>query len=391
MSHFNTPRSHIAVLGGGILGVSTAVHALREGASVVLVTAEGLASGASGRSLSWLNSAGVRSDAYHALRVTGIDRYRTLFARDPESDWLRFDGGVYWMRNEAAERLQQRHEYEHGHAYESHLVQAADLPSEVGTVRKDAVSGAAIVNPGEGWVSLPHLIDFLMEEFDRLGGTLVTNAGISTVQIEAGRATGIITADGTVHPAEAVLVACGAWTPQVMERLGITIPDGSPLSMLVVTEPAEHGLKSVLNTPRAAVRPNPESTLAIDHDWYEEQIVEDEHGNATIDESAVHELVQEAARLIDGTPELVPASWKLGRKPIPGDGEPVLGEVAKLPGCYVAFSHSGATVGLIAGELLASELVSGKPHPMLAAFTPDRFSSDDATPEASPSAMVAPL
>ena len=40
---------------------------------------------------------------------------------------------------------------------------------------------------------------------------------------------------------------------------------------------------------------------------------------------------------------------------------------------YVAFSHSGATLGLIVGELLAQEILSGEPHPMLATFRPRRF------------------
>jgi glycine/D-amino acid oxidase-like deaminating enzyme len=63
----------------------------------------------------------------------------------------------------------------------------------------------------------------------------------------------------------------------------------------------------------------------------------------------------------------------VGYKPIPGDGEPVLGQTSRVPGCFVAFSHSGATLGLIAGELLADEILSGQRHPLLAAFNPDRF------------------
>lgn len=34
---------HVAVIGGGILGVSTAVHLLRQGASVTLLSEQGLA------------------------------------------------------------------------------------------------------------------------------------------------------------------------------------------------------------------------------------------------------------------------------------------------------------------------------------------------------------
>ena len=85
----STPSTkRVAVIGGGILGVSTAVHLLREGASVILLPERGLASEASGRSLSWLNSAGERSTQYHKLRLAGIDRYRTLFAADPNREWL---------------------------------------------------------------------------------------------------------------------------------------------------------------------------------------------------------------------------------------------------------------------------------------------------------------
>jgi glycine/D-amino acid oxidase-like deaminating enzyme len=63
----------------------------------------------------------------------------------------------------------------------------------------------------------------------------------------------------------------------------------------------------------------------------------------------------------------------VGPKPIPGDGEPVVGELPGISGYHVAFTHSGATVGLILGELLADEVVTGRRSPLLEAFRPDRF------------------
>jgi glycine/D-amino acid oxidase-like deaminating enzyme len=39
----------------------------------------------------------------------------------------------------------------------------------------------------------------------------------------------------------------------------------------------------------------------------------------------------------------------------------------------VAFTHSGATLGLIAGELIAEEVVQRAPHPLLDPFRPGRF------------------
>ncbi|HKS03126.1 MAG TPA: FAD-binding oxidoreductase [Arthrobacter sp.] len=370
----STATKHVAIIGGGILGVSTAVHLLREGAAVTLLTERGLASEATGRSLSWLNSAGERSTPYHQLRVAGVDRYRTLFASDPGREWLQFGGGLMWNAGGQRAATEARHAYEKSIGYDSKLLTPGDIAGVTPGIDAGAVPENAIYNPGEGWVSLPDLVDFLMEEFHRRGGKLVLNAGKSSVVVNGGQAVGVETADGETYDADAVLVACGAATPAVIAPLGVEIPNGSPVSMLVLTKPVEHDVRAVMNTPRAAVRPNPGSTFALDHDWYEEHITEHADGSFSIPDDVVHELADEAAKLVAGNPELKPASWKIGYKPIPGDGEPVLGELGQVRGCFVAFTHSGATLGLVVGELLAGEILTGDKHPMLATFRPARFS-----------------
>lgn len=77
--------------------------------------------------------------------------------------------------------------------------------------------------------------------------------------------------------------------------------------------------------------------------------------------------------MLEGNPTLELHGIGIGPKPIPGDGEPVLGEIDDIPGCHVAFSHSGATLGLIVGELLAYEIATGSRHPMLETFRASRF------------------
>src|SRR3954469_1514563 len=85
-------QPRVAVLGGGVLGSSTAAALAARGAAVTLLTEGDLASGASGRSLSWLNSSGPYSPAYHRLRLLGLQRYRE---QEPVP-WLRFDGALRW-------------------------------------------------------------------------------------------------------------------------------------------------------------------------------------------------------------------------------------------------------------------------------------------------------
>lgn len=360
------------VLGGGIIGVSAATHLARRGVAVRLVTDAEPASGASGRSLSWLNSAGERSKPYHELRMAGIDRYRTLFATDPTREWLRFDGALYWPAADEAQAAADRHEYEARHGYDSHFVTRESVAAHTDDVDPAAMAADGVFNPGEGWVSLPHLIEHLLEEFTAAGGELVTGAGRSEVLVEDGRAVGVRTAAGKEIAGDAVVVACGPQTPEVVAPLGVSIGDASPLSMVAISEPLAEPVSTVMNTPRAAIRPNPGGTVAVDHDWYEESI-RTVDGGYEIDEEVVDELMEEAAKLLDGVESLTKASWKIGKKPIPGDGEPVFGELEAVPGCYAAFTHSGATLGLLSGELIAYELTTGAKHPMLETFRPERF------------------
>src|SRR5699024_6296797 len=165
------------VLGGGSLGTSIATHLARAGVQVTLATAGQLCDGASGRSLSWLTSAGDRSPAYHALRVLGVDRYRTLFATDPPRDWLRFTGGVWWDADETSASARARHADEVARGYDSHLLTGEDVVGAFPGVDAGAVIGEAVVNPGEGWVSLPHLVEHLAAELTERGGEIRTGLG----------------------------------------------------------------------------------------------------------------------------------------------------------------------------------------------------------------------
>src|SRR4051812_3638450 len=184
------PAKRVAIIGGGILGAPTAVHLLREGASVTLLTERGLASEASGRSLSWLNSAGERSTPYHQLRLAGVDRYRTLFASDPGREWLQFGGGLMWNAQGQQAATEARHAYEKSIGYDSKLLAPEDISAVTPGIDAGAVPENAIFNPGEGWVSLPDLVDYLMEEFHARGGELVLNAGKASVIVDGGLATG---------------------------------------------------------------------------------------------------------------------------------------------------------------------------------------------------------
>ena len=367
--------SSALVIGAGIFGVSTGVHLARRGIRVTILNDGIPANGASGRSLSWLNSARTRSEPYHRLRMAGIDRYRTLSARSPDADWLRFDGGLTWDADDEKNEIATAYRYETSIGYDAQHLAATAVPGVTPGIDARAITApGAIFNPGEGWVDLPTLIGLLLKEFATLGGILVTEQGAARVLVENGRAVGAETTAGGRFTADAIVLATGPAVPKMAADAGQIISDGTPVALLVQTKPLAHPLRAVLNTPRVAVRPAPGGTFSLDADWAADEGVNiRQDGSYEIDGSVVEALLHEASNVMEGNPKLEVASIGVGGKPIPGDGEPVVGALKAIPGCYVVFSHSGATLGLIVGELLAYEVATGAEHPMLATFRPGRF------------------
>jgi glycine/D-amino acid oxidase-like deaminating enzyme len=350
---------HVAVLGGGVLGVSTAAQLAERGVAVTLVTDGPLASGASGRSLSWLNSAADRSPAYHQLRMTGIDRYRTLAAALPDVPWLRFDGGVFW--GERAERIAAHHRAVGYEVRRVDQVPGIAVPAD-----------GAYLNPGEGWVDLPSLIRHMTSRFIAAGGRLLAEVGEARPLVVDDHVRGVRLADGSTVEADAVLVATGATVPGLLAELGVPILDQDSPAALVRTQPVDVDVRVVVNAPRVSLRPAPDGRLVVGAGWLDDELVRDEHG-VTVPEERVPDLLAEASAVLAGHPPLVPDTVHAGPRPMPDDDEPVLGRVDGIAGLHVAFTHSGATLGLIGGELVADEIVSGTTHPLLDPFRPDRF------------------
>ncbi|MEL0626354.1 FAD-binding oxidoreductase [Salinibacterium amurskyense] len=375
--NFSSTAKRVGIIGGGIFGVSTALQLAKLGVEVTLINDGPLSNGASGRSLAWLNSANFRSREYHELRVMGIDRWRTFLAQRPNTaEFLKFDGGLTWEIDGAGDKLRSVLDYEHSIGYDGQWLSADEVATVAPGVDLSAVSAeGAVFNPGEGWVDLPRVIALLVEDFIALGGTVIENAGESRIVVADDKVTGVATADGHVIDVDAALLATGPSVPYAMRDLGVPMGDESPVALLLFTKPVDTKLKAVLNTPRIAVRPTPEGGLALDSGWSEEEITVHEDGTFEYLESTVQGLLAEASKVLEGNPTLEVESIGAGRKPIPGGGEPVFGELTQISGYFVAFSHSGATQGLFVPELLAREIAFGIESPLLKNFRPGRYSA----------------
>ncbi len=363
------------VMGGGVIGTSIAAQLAEAGGEVTLITSGRLGDGASGRSLAWLNSFWSIEPAYQRIRTLGIDRYRSLAARrEDAADHLAFDGGLTWAPvGDRGHRAHFPELRDTGYAVEWLA------PDQVSTVTPGVDPAAinpdgAAWAPGEGWVDLPWLIRLLADRLVAAGGEILTGRGRCRPIITQGRVIGVQTAAGDRHDADVVVIATGPSGPGMLAQLGVTVPDATPAAALVMTGPVEHRLRAVLNTPRVAIRPAPGGRLAMDSAWSEEAVTIDEQGTASVTDDVVRGLLAEGSAVLEGHPVLRAASVGVGLKPVPGgDGQSIVGAVPGVDGAHVVFTHSGATLGLILGELLAGQILDDRVHPLLAPFGVDRY------------------
>jgi sarcosine oxidase subunit beta len=215
-----TPTADAVVIGAGIAGISTAWHLRRAGLSVILIDAEGPASGASGRNpgFLWLQSKAAGPTMDLALRLR---RFAEDFARARGDDSFRACGGLVLWRDPEAEPA--------ARAYAADRA-AAGLPIELldrVAVRELApevgpeVSGG-VWNPLDAHQASAAFARGLTEEACRNGVTLLAPARATELLMTGDRCHGVRLADGTAIHAGLTVLATGA--APLLDGAGITLP-----------------------------------------------------------------------------------------------------------------------------------------------------------------------
>ncbi|MFI1092308.1 NAD(P)/FAD-dependent oxidoreductase [Streptomyces sp. NPDC020917] len=333
--------SGLVVVGAGVVGASVAYHAARAGAAVTLVDAGRPGAGVTGNSFAWIGASGLRTGPAAALRASATDEYRRLGAELPGLP-VTWSGSLSWGTADGAP--------EAGPGQE--IVSAATVATLEPALRQPPEW--AVWAPGDGAVDPVGVTERLVAGARAHGAVVRPDTPVTAVRRDAaGRVAGVETAAGPVCGATVVLAA-GVATAALAAPLGIHVPvDPSPATLFGFRAPAglvrtvvnnrDFDLRQVAADRLIAAADAPERTLA-----------------------AVRSTFRGA-----GNVELL--SSRVGVRPMPADGEPIVGPVADVPGLYVAVLHSAVTLAPAVGRLVARELVDGAVEPLLAGCRLDRF------------------
>ena len=134
--------------------------------------------------------------------------------------------------------------------------------------------------------------------------------------------------------------------------------------------PAAPGLSRMMHTPDVDLRPHTAGQVHLE--------APDVHADLHTGEPALgdlaRELLRRAQRVTGALDSAEVTGYRVCVRPMPVDGQSIVGWLPGVEGLYVAVTHSGVTLGAHLAELMTSELTTGAAVPELAPYRPGRFS-----------------
>jgi glycine/D-amino acid oxidase-like deaminating enzyme len=379
----------VLVVGGGVIGVATALCCAEAGLTVRLLERANLAAEASGRNQGLV--IGPHPPAMAQLAEAGLRRYLELhevsggafaFDRDDHGCLLVSDAegdaaiaGAGHPADDPAPR---------GDVLVGDALHAVE-PQLGSGVRQAVLLPARRVDPGA-------LVVAMAAAARRAGADLRTGCEVKDLIVAGDRVLGVLADDGAHHAATTVLAA-GPWTGRVGRRLPFDVPIDGVRGWVAVTRPAPFRLrhaiedagwgaaKAGLRAPTVAELANgqhPPAAIAglVQQDHAGRvllgaslQVAAGEHASG---EEALAEIARRAVELVPPLAGLPVADVRTCRRPLSADGLPLHGPVPGMAGVVLACGHgsTGITWGGGSGEAVARGIVEGVWDP---ALTPARF------------------
>jgi D-amino-acid dehydrogenase len=226
----------------------------------------------------------------------------------------------------------------------------------------------------EGMIVDPYRFVLEMaDRADRRGALIRSGTDVREIRSERGRVAGVRTASGEFVEADAVVLATGAYSPELMASLGCPLPIQPAKGYhadRARDDPRTPNLRVPCLLGERAVFCSP-----MDDRVRFAGTLEFSGLNLDLRRDRLRQL-DAAARRYFTSPDLSdPVSEWCGLRPCTPDGLPAIGSVPGYAGAYVATGHAmlGLTLGPVTGSLLADMVIGGAASPGIEAFRPERF------------------
>jgi sarcosine oxidase subunit beta len=367
------PRVEIAIVGGGVMGLSIAYHLARRGMTDVLVLERGyLAEGASGR-----NGGGVRQQWSTEINIRlmqeSVDLCRRFAVDLGVNVWFR-QGGYLFLARSAKEvaRLEKNIAIQNRCGVATRMLDPQAAREIVPELDLTGIVGAAY-NSSDGILFPWPFMWGYARQASAHGVRICTKTAVNALTKED-RGYALDTSRGRVI-ARRVINACGAWSPELAKMIGVTIPTWPIRHEICSSEPLKPFLKPMVSELSSGL--------------YCSQSMRGEivggvtipgHGSTYAMGSTLEFLATYARRLARLMPILgdikILRQWAGPYDQSP-DGNPIVGASPGHPDFFLAcgFVGHGFMMAPIVGKLYAEWLTGGAPHEIFERYTLGRFES----------------
>jgi glycine/D-amino acid oxidase-like deaminating enzyme len=355
-----TMKKSIAIIGGGVIGLSAAYHLARRGARVTVIDGATPGGGATAGSFAWINAASMNgSTDYYRLRLQSLLELQR-FERDLALP-VKHGGRLEWRDDE-------------GDLAREYAI-LAGLGYAVQWLDREDVSGLepALIDPPERAVftalesSLDPevMISCLVAGAERLGVEIRGGCRVTGFTVEQGAVRGVTVEDGSVE-ADCVVLAAGVDSEALAATVGLRLPMANSPGLLTHTAPAPPLLGRVVLTPTVHMKQDLDGRIVAAWDFAGGPVPDDI-------EREGERLLAAITALLRLEEPLVLDDITVALRPQPEDGFPIVGFAKGPDNLYVTVMHSGITLAPLIGRLAAAEILDGVVAELLAPFRPNRY------------------
>lgn len=364
-------QSRAVIIGGGIIGCSTAYHLAKLGWEVTLLERAKLTSG------STFHAAGLVGQLRSSASITqllgeSVKLYRSLEAETGLATGWKMNGGLRLACNqERWTEVKRQATTARSFGLEMHLLTPREAQDLWPLMQIDDLIGAAFL-PTDGQANPSDITQSLAKGARMHGAKIFEDTPVTSIEVTGGRASAVHTAQGRIAT-EAVIVCCGQWSRTLCATVGVNVPLVSVEHQYMVTE-AIPGTPKNLPTLRDPDRLTyyKEEVGGLVMGGYEPnpipwamQGIPENFSYQLLNSNWEHfEPIMELA--IGRVPALATAGVKTlinGPESFTPDGNFILGEAPELAGLFVGagFNAFGIASGGGAGKMLAEWVAGGEP------------------------------
>ena len=366
--------AQVVVVGAGVVGAAVAYRLAQAGAAVTIVERRWTASGTSGATFAYVNATDKPPRAYHRMSMLAIRDHEDL-ADELDGDWLHVTGSLHWAGSDDGGR---------GAALDRTMRQLLAWGARADRLSPDAVTRDLEpdlrIDPSTveavwrvdraGWLDPVALAHGAVSAAVRRYRATVRRADVAALPREGDAIAAVVLGDGGRLPVDVVVNAAGPDAASVAALAGAPLPVERTPGVLVVTAPAPARLGHVVYAPDVNLRPDGGARLMVQRERLDSEVLGG--GAIPLGDPRVDEALDRARDVVPALRDVPAEAVRLGVRPMPHDGYPIVGWDAAVGNLYHVVTHSGVTLAARLGLLVTEELTGGDTAP-LEAYRPSRF------------------